>query len=150
MTERYDVITVGGGLAGTTLAKSLAEHGLSVLVVEQEKTFKDRVRGEQMQPWGVAEARTLGVYDLLLAGCGHEQPWIDMYLGPAQIAHRNLTQTRVIGLQAAFGAKESDQRGRIAGPITNVIRYTVRKALFGVGESHHGTHGNCFRKRTSF
>ena len=89
----YDVVTMGGGLAGATLAKSLAERGVRVLVIEREREFKDRIRGEQMQPWGVAEARALGVYQLLHDACGHEQPWIDMFLGPAQIAHRDLTVT---------------------------------------------------------
>ena len=89
----YDVVTVGGGIAGSALARSLAERGTRVLVVERERQFKDRVRGEQMQPWGVADAKALGIYDLLLGTCGHEQPWIDMYLGPAQMMHRNLAQT---------------------------------------------------------
>jgi 2-polyprenyl-6-methoxyphenol hydroxylase-like FAD-dependent oxidoreductase len=89
----YDVITVGGGMAGSALAGSLAAAGLRVLVVEAERQFKDRVRGEQMQPWGVAEARTLGIHHLLRDTCGHDQPWIDMFLGPAQIAHRDLSST---------------------------------------------------------
>jgi menaquinone-9 beta-reductase len=89
----YDVLTIGGGLAGASLAKSLAEEGLRVLVVEREREFKDRIRGEQMQPWGVAEARKLGIHDLLHHTCGHDQPWIDMFLGPAQMMHRDLSAT---------------------------------------------------------
>jgi 2-polyprenyl-6-methoxyphenol hydroxylase-like FAD-dependent oxidoreductase len=88
-----DVLTVGGGLAGAALAKSLAERGLRVQVVEREREFKDRVRGDQMQPWGVAEARSLGLYELLKESCGHEQPWIDMFLGPMQFVHRNISET---------------------------------------------------------
>ena len=89
----YDIITVGGGLGGATLAKAMAEHGARVLVLEREKQFKDRVRGEQMHPWGVAEARELGIYKLLWTTCGHELPWFDIYLGPEQIGHRNLVVT---------------------------------------------------------
>src|SRR5579864_8158211 len=62
----YDVITVGGGLGGAALAKVLAEKGRRVLVIEREREFKDRIRGEYMMPWGVAEAQKLGLYDLLL------------------------------------------------------------------------------------
>ena len=56
-TSRYDIITVGGGLGGAALAKSMAEHGVRVLVVEREKRLKDRIRGELMSPWGVAETK---------------------------------------------------------------------------------------------
>jgi 2-polyprenyl-6-methoxyphenol hydroxylase-like FAD-dependent oxidoreductase len=89
----YDIITVGGGLGGSALAKAMAESGARVLVVERERQFKDRVRGEAMHPWGVAEARALGVYDLLHEACGHEVPWRDTYLGPERSIHRNLSTT---------------------------------------------------------
>jgi flavin-dependent dehydrogenase len=70
VTLPYDVITVGGGLAGSAVAKCLAEHGYRVLVLERERRFRDRVRGEQMHPWGVAEARTLGLYQRLVDRVG--------------------------------------------------------------------------------
>jgi 2-polyprenyl-6-methoxyphenol hydroxylase-like FAD-dependent oxidoreductase len=45
MSTNYDVITVGGGLGGSALAKVLAEHGALVLVVERETQFNGtRVR----------------------------------------------------------------------------------------------------------
>ena len=61
----YDIITIGGGLGGSTLAKAMAEHGARVLVLEREQQFKDRVRGEIMAPWGVAETQALGLYETL-------------------------------------------------------------------------------------
>src|SRR3954471_14555437 len=61
----HDLIIIGGGLAGAVLAKALAEAGADVLVLERETQFKDRVRGEAMLCWGVAEARTLGIDALL-------------------------------------------------------------------------------------
>lgn len=54
-SNTYDIITVGGGLGGSALAKAMAEHGARVLVVERETQFKDRIRGENFAPWGVAE-----------------------------------------------------------------------------------------------
>ncbi len=79
----YDLIIVGGGLAGSTLAKALAERGASVLVLEREVNFRGRVRGEGMLPWGVAEARALGIYEQLVDTCGHTVPWWDASLGSA-------------------------------------------------------------------
>jgi 2-polyprenyl-6-methoxyphenol hydroxylase-like FAD-dependent oxidoreductase len=75
-TTDYDVITVGGGLGGASVAKVIAEAGLRVLVTERERTFKDRIRGEFLAPWGVAEAQKLGLYELFMEKCGHEQPFI--------------------------------------------------------------------------
>ena len=43
----------------------MAEKGLRVLVLERDREFRDRVRGEALLPWGVAEARQLGQ----IAGC---------------------------------------------------------------------------------
>lgn len=91
--QRYDVVTIGGGLAGAALAKGLAERGCSVLVVERETRFKDRVRGEQMHPWGVVELKALGLHDQVRLNCGHELPWFNTFVGPQQMAHRNLTET---------------------------------------------------------
>jgi 2-polyprenyl-6-methoxyphenol hydroxylase-like FAD-dependent oxidoreductase len=71
----YEVIVVGGSLAGAALAKALAEDGVQVLVLERETQFRDRVRGETIHSWGVADARRLGVYDLLLGTCGREVRW---------------------------------------------------------------------------
>lgn len=61
----FDVIIVGGGIAGSTLGGVLARAGLGVLVVEKEARFRDRIRGEGTWPWGVAEAHALGLHDLL-------------------------------------------------------------------------------------
>ena len=90
---KYDMISVGGGLAGSALAIAMARNGKSVLVLEAELAFRDRVRGEQLATWGVAEAKELGILDLLLSTCAHEEPWWDIYFGGNQLQHRNLTET---------------------------------------------------------
>ncbi len=61
----FDVIIVGGGIAGSALGGVLARAGLGVLVVEKEERFCDRIRGEGTWPWGVAEARKAGLGGLL-------------------------------------------------------------------------------------
>ena len=95
----YDLITVGGGLGGAALALAMAERGYRVLVVEKEERFRDRVRGESLLPWGAAEARELGIHELL-KGCGHEPEWWDVRVGPASIGDRNLAETTPGGMHA--------------------------------------------------
>jgi 2-polyprenyl-6-methoxyphenol hydroxylase-like FAD-dependent oxidoreductase len=80
-SSSFDIVTVGGGLAASSFAKSMAERGAKVLILEQEKVFKDRVRGEFIVPWGVAEARELGILDLLRQGCASEIALVDMGFG---------------------------------------------------------------------
>lgn len=90
----YDIITIGGGIAGATLSKRLAAHGLRVLVVERERAFRDRVRGEGILPWGVTEAKALGIYALLRDGCGHEVRWWHTYSGASSsVIRRDLVAT---------------------------------------------------------
>jgi 2-polyprenyl-6-methoxyphenol hydroxylase-like FAD-dependent oxidoreductase len=89
----YDIITVGGGLGGAALAKAMAEHGARVLVLEREQQFKDRVRGEGVAPWGVAEMQALGLYALLRTTCAHELPQLGFYLGPEFGEPRDLIAT---------------------------------------------------------
>jgi 2-polyprenyl-6-methoxyphenol hydroxylase-like FAD-dependent oxidoreductase len=67
---------------------------MRVLVLEREVAFRDRVRGEQMHSWGVAEARTLGLYELLLETCGHEvRYWSDQLVGFSEFERRDLVKT---------------------------------------------------------
>jgi 2-polyprenyl-6-methoxyphenol hydroxylase-like FAD-dependent oxidoreductase len=79
-TSHYDVVTVGGGLGGAALAMAMAKAGARVLILERETKFKDRVRGEFLAPWGVAEAQRLGVADLFRKS-GHNVPFMEMGLG---------------------------------------------------------------------
>jgi 2-polyprenyl-6-methoxyphenol hydroxylase-like FAD-dependent oxidoreductase len=62
--ETFDVIVVGGGLAGSAAASVLARAGLEVLVLERETIFRDRVRGEWLAPWGILELDALGLRDV--------------------------------------------------------------------------------------
>lgn len=65
-----DIVVVGGGIAGATIALVLARAGLTVTVLEQQLSYRDRVRGEYMQPWGVAEAQHLGISEILVKAGG--------------------------------------------------------------------------------
>jgi hypothetical protein len=90
----YDVICVGGGLADSALAKVLAESGLKVLVLERGTAFRDRVRGEQMHPWGVAEAKRLGLDKQLMPTCANEvRYWSGQIVGYSEPIRRDLFAT---------------------------------------------------------
>jgi hypothetical protein len=43
------------------MAITLAREGVDVLLVERERVFRDRVRGEVMATWGTVEAKRLGL-----------------------------------------------------------------------------------------
>ncbi len=136
----YDIITVGGGVGGSALAKVMAEHGARVLVLESETHFRDRVRGEAVPPWGAAEIRKLGIYDTIMASGGHELPWWDAYRGPTRTTHSHFTTTTpkvpticfyhprvqeaLIGAAVAAGA-EVRRCTRVRGVKTNGIPKVV-------------------------
>jgi len=60
-TKNPDVVVVGAGIAGASIAAVLARGGLEVLLLERQRAYRDRVRGEYMAPWGVLEARAVGL-----------------------------------------------------------------------------------------
>jgi len=112
--QSYDVVTVGGGIAAASLAKAMAEHGAAVLILEKEQRFKDRVRGEGVVPWGVAEARELAILELLRAACGHDVPLVEGGMGPRDLtattpqrlpclsfAHQEMQETLLAAAEAA-------------------------------------------------
>lgn len=41
------------------MAKVMSEHGTRVLVIERETQFQDRIRGEILNSWGVADWNAL-------------------------------------------------------------------------------------------
>jgi 2-polyprenyl-6-methoxyphenol hydroxylase-like FAD-dependent oxidoreductase len=96
---RYDLVTVGGGVGGAALAKATAAQRFRVLVIERETQFKDRVRGEFVFPWGVAEAKELGVYEAVIqAGGHHPKYWAD-YAGPDPLPPRDFAEDTPLKLR---------------------------------------------------
>ena len=75
----FDVVVVGGGVAGSALGAALARAGLGVLVVEREARFRDRVRGDGIFPWGVVEMTRLSLAELLPTSGARPLPRWQMY-----------------------------------------------------------------------
>ena len=95
MTAPVDVVVIGGGIAGSSLARALAQEGLGVTVLEASVEFADRVRGESMQAWGVREARHLGAEDVLIAAGAHITPTWRQYF-PGGDEPRDLPMSLVV------------------------------------------------------
>ena len=69
--NKPDAVIVGAGVAGSALAIALARSGHSVTLLEKSTVHIDRVRGEFIVPWGVAEAKALGILEILEAAGGN-------------------------------------------------------------------------------
>src|SRR5262245_37584493 len=100
-TMQFDLIVVGGGIAGSSLAARMAAAGARVLVLERDIQFTDRVRGEAIQPWGVAEARKLGVAQIL-SDCSSELSFFEQILNGHRVMRRELPSTTMSG-EAIWG-----------------------------------------------
>ena len=79
MAETPEILIVGAGVAGAAMAIVLARCGHSVLILEKSETHVDRVRGESITPWGVDEARRIGVLDVLLGVNDHYASKLVLY-----------------------------------------------------------------------
>jgi 2-polyprenyl-6-methoxyphenol hydroxylase-like FAD-dependent oxidoreductase len=145
----YDLVIIGGGLGGAALALAMAQHGTKVLVVEREEIFKDRIRGEGMTPWGTAEARALGIGELLRDACALEIRFFDTYAGPMCV-RRDLVDTtpqrepcmnflhpemQQVLLEAAAKAGAEVRRGvNVTGIITSTGPDTAPRVTVAYGD----------------
>jgi 2-polyprenyl-6-methoxyphenol hydroxylase-like FAD-dependent oxidoreductase len=85
--KAVDLLIIGGGIAGSSLGRSMAMAGAQVLIIEKDIKFRDRIRGELLVPWGSVEAKDLG-------GCGREAPKQYFYLAGEPTPSRDyLTST---------------------------------------------------------
>jgi 2-polyprenyl-6-methoxyphenol hydroxylase-like FAD-dependent oxidoreductase len=109
-----DIVIVGGGLAGSSLATVMARKGKKVLVLEREEKFKDRVRGENMLPWGVSIAKRLGLYDSLVGKGGHAVPLFNIYAMGQQTEARPMPQTTPHG-EAMLNIYHPDMQEAVLG-----------------------------------
>ena len=93
MSYDYDLIVIGGGVGGSALAAGMAAAGARTLILEAEESFRDRVRGEAVMPWGVAEAHLLELDGVLEQAGANPLTFWDSYQGADRSGHRDLTRT---------------------------------------------------------
>ncbi|KAI5282323.1 Squalene epoxidase, partial [Ascosphaera aggregata] len=60
-----DVVIIGAGVVGCTLAHAFGKQGRSVLLLEKSMKLPDRIIGELLQPGGVRALEKLGLKDCL-------------------------------------------------------------------------------------
>lgn len=136
-----DLLVIGGGIAGASVALRMARSGARVVVLEREARFRDRVRGEVIDPWGVVEAARLGVEgDLLAAGALEVNRWFTK-IAPLPGRERDLRTSTPSGkaaltfhhpaaqealLSAAAAAGAEVRRGVVATGVEPGDRPTVR------------------------
>ena len=128
----YDLVIAGAGIAGASLAVSMARAGYGVLLVESTTEFRDRVRGEFIFPWGVVEAKALGVYDDILGAGGHHVPWMNMYGGPKLLFHGDLINDTGAGVPAVTFFHPTMQKSLLESATTagvTVVRGTRVKEV---------------------
>jgi 2-polyprenyl-6-methoxyphenol hydroxylase-like FAD-dependent oxidoreductase len=109
MRRSFDVAIVGGGIAGGALACALSRRGLGVLLLERQQEYRDRVLGEGMMPWGVADARSVGIEDALLdnpEGTVTLTHWFEyrMDKDPAEVERESLDQPFSAAVEGVEGA----------------------------------------------
>ncbi len=83
----YDVIIVGAGIAGASLASALGNAGRRILLIERDLGEPNRIVGELLQPGGVDRLKELG-----LAGIYSSFRWL---IGVLCMFLSNLIQRQV-------------------------------------------------------
>ncbi|HTQ81547.1 MAG TPA: FAD-dependent monooxygenase, partial [Thermoanaerobaculia bacterium] len=64
MNDKFDVIIIGAGPAGTTVGTKLVQRGRKVLILEREKFPRFHI-GESITAFGFTVFKDLGVFDEL-------------------------------------------------------------------------------------
>ena len=85
MTERYDAIVIGGGVAGATTAILLAQAGWSVAVVEKSEFPRRKVCGECVAATNLPLLDALGVGAEFAAQAGPALERVGLYCGERRL-----------------------------------------------------------------
>ncbi|MGD1901219.1 MAG: FAD-dependent hydroxylase [Geitlerinemataceae cyanobacterium] len=101
----YDLIIVGGGIPGLTLACGLRESGLRVAVIEAqpEDRVDDRPRAYALSPLSAKVFRSVGVWEQIAPGICH---FPQVLLSDADYAHKIAFVPEDIGEPAVYYCAE--------------------------------------------
>src|SRR5580692_1952696 len=111
-SQEVDLVIVGGGIGGSAIGLVMSRAGYSCVVLERTTTFPDRTRGEWLAPWGVLEARRIGVEADLRTACGHILRRLVIYepeISQAQAESDELDLSRMVpGVAGAMTQRHPD------------------------------------------
>jgi menaquinone-9 beta-reductase len=111
-TREVDLVVVGGGIGGSSMGLVMSRAGYSCVVLERTTTFPDRTRGEWLAPWGVLEARRIGVEADLRTARGHILRRLVIYepeISQAQAESDELDLSRMVpGVAGAMTQRHPD------------------------------------------
>jgi 2-polyprenyl-6-methoxyphenol hydroxylase-like FAD-dependent oxidoreductase len=97
-------VVVGGGIAGCALATLLARAGIDCLVLERQASYRDRVRGEYLAPWGVEEARRSGLLAALVTAPG--SAFVGRYVPYDEVHEPEVAERRASDLRGVLPGVE--------------------------------------------
>lgn len=89
MKTQHDVLIVGAGPTGLTLAIDLARRGINVRLIDAAPTPFAGSRGKGVQPRTLEVFDNLGVADAVLAG-GGTYPAFKVHLGPLSVPRKSI------------------------------------------------------------
>ena len=113
MSERFDVVIVGGRCAGATLARQLAGRGVSVCVLDRARFPSEVPSTHVIQPNGVAALQRMGLFERIVAA------------GAPPIEQARIT----LGETTVDYDKDFRLVERVGSPILSVRRITLDKLL---------------------
>jgi 2-polyprenyl-6-methoxyphenol hydroxylase-like FAD-dependent oxidoreductase len=129
-TKDPDVVIVGAGIAGASAAAVLARGGLEVLLLERQHSYRDRVRGEYLQPWGVQEARAVGLEAVLrgtqAVDVRYSVPYDELFAPSTAKKAKDDNSTVIPGVRGSLGVSHPKACQALADEATRLGAELVR------------------------
>lgn len=134
--ETPDLVVIGGGIAGGAFATVMARAGHSVLMLEITEQHRDVVRGEWLAPWGVNEAKRLGLYDLYRSHGAHH---VKRHIGYDDDVPREEAEARALVFDTLMPGSEGPMtlgHPRACGILDDAAVAAGAQFLRGVRKTH--------------
>lgn len=109
--RRTDIVIIGGGLAGSTVAAMLGRAGIEAILVDPHEVYPEDLRCEKLDGEQVAILRKTGLADAVLAAATHD--------GGVWVARRGRLVEK----------RPSDQHGIVYDALVNRVRSLIPETV---------------------